>query len=340
MKEKALKYKKIWTLVLICTMTFIISGCGKEERDVKDLVYKGEALPCMEQLKGEIFSYTLQGDVIYIYTTEWTEKKQHFYKCKADGSDFAEILMTFPYDADEWLNYFRVSEEGRFHLLYNYYDVDAGKNGYILRTVEEDGTLIREADITDFFGRDKEEDVFVQGMELDKEGKVYLLTEKSIFLFGAEGDMPVELEEGNILTHMAVTNKGQVIVSVSSQEEFYVKTVDGENLQFGRKLEIPWKSHNDTSLISGGEHSFYYHDGDSLFGYDMHNEKSKEILDWGSSDVNTSHIGETKALADGKFVTHYYNYAEAFGETEESVGDTENALYIFSKADSKTVREN
>lgn len=347
--------KKIVFMMLVVAMTFVMTACGDEEMDVKDLVYTGKILPCMEQIKGDIASYTVVEDTLYIYTTEWIESEvegipgietaigsemnQYFYKCKSDGSDFVEIPVELPYNTEEWMSYFRVSEKGNFCFLYNYYDSAADETGYILRIAGQDGALIKEMDITDSFG---EEDIICLGMELDKDENIYLLTEKSVFLFDKEGDMLAEMEEGSALTNIAVTNKGEVIVYVSSEDEFYIRTVDAEALEFGKKMEIALNSYNYTSLISGAKYSFYYSDGSGIFGYDMKKGKSRELLNWVSSNVNTNYIGETRALPNGDFITHYYDYSGYTRETASNgqpAGYTENGLYIFTKVDPKEVKE-
>ena len=38
---------------------------------MKDLVYKSEKLSCTDDMKGDISSFTVAGDKIYVYTTEW-----------------------------------------------------------------------------------------------------------------------------------------------------------------------------------------------------------------------------------------------------------------------------
>ena len=37
----------------------------------KDLVYKSEKLSCTDDMKGDISNFTVAGDKIYVYTTEW-----------------------------------------------------------------------------------------------------------------------------------------------------------------------------------------------------------------------------------------------------------------------------
>ena len=59
----------------VLAISMLLTGCGgksgKDNKDMKDLVYKSEKLSCTDDMKGDISNFTVAGDKIYVYTTEW-----------------------------------------------------------------------------------------------------------------------------------------------------------------------------------------------------------------------------------------------------------------------------
>lgn len=70
--------KKSIALVMTAAMMFSMAGCGsskKEEKvDTKDMVFVGTDL-ALEGVKGDIGTFSVQGDKIYFNTYEWVEKE-------------------------------------------------------------------------------------------------------------------------------------------------------------------------------------------------------------------------------------------------------------------------
>ena len=85
--------------------THLLTGCGgksgKDNKDMKDLVYKSEKLSCTDDMKGDISNFTVAGDKIYVYTTEWVpgpgntedaEAEEEAYEAK-DQEETAEMCI-------------------------------------------------------------------------------------------------------------------------------------------------------------------------------------------------------------------------------------------------------
>lgn len=80
MREKR-KMRKLMVLLMVFTMAVSLVGCGSgskgknkmSQKDMKELVYRAQMLDSMDQISGDISSYAVKGDTLYIYTTEWIE---------------------------------------------------------------------------------------------------------------------------------------------------------------------------------------------------------------------------------------------------------------------------
>ena len=421
----------------VLAISMLLTGCGgksgKDNKDMKDLVYKSEKLSCMDDMKGDISSFTVAGDKIYVYTTEWipgpgnmddladeeVEAKdveatdaetdeatdaaenevttltsedgaaavdgdeqtdstdgtnaiseegeeqpvddaeatdaatdeatdatdedlpadyygttnQYFYTCNADGSDLQEIQMNVEQNDNNWLNYFAAADDGTLYMLYSGYDEKTEQSTYLIKVLDGSGNQTDEFVLNDVL----DENDYVQAMRLDKDGNIYLMGDQSIYVLDASGNKIAQVKadsSGNSwLMSMARTGDGQIVVAMNGQDGIQVQAIDLAKKAFGESYDIgaSWYGSSSNTLIDGADYSFYYSDGSSLFGYDMQSKQSKEILNWISSNINTSYVGDTRALKGGQFITNYSDYS--------SDDSSESGLYVFTKVDPSEVAD-
>ena len=423
----------------VLAISMLLTGCGgksgKDNKDMKDLVYKSEKLSCMDDMKGDISSFTVAGDKIYVYTTEWipgpgnmddladeeVEAKdvettdaeatdaeatdaaedevttltsedgaaavdgdeqtdstdgtnaiseegeeqpvddaeatdaatdeatdatdedlpadyygttnQYFYTCNADGSDLQEIQMNVEQNDNNWLNYFAAADDGTLYMLYSGYDEKTEQSTYLIKVLDGSGNQTDEFVLNDVL----DENDYVQAMRLDKDDNIYLMGDQSIYVLDASGSKIAQVKadsSGNSwLMSMARTGDGQIVVAMNGQDGIQVQVIDLAKKAFGDSYDIgaSWYGSSSNTLIDGADYSFYYSDGSSLFGYDMQSKQSKEILNWISSNINTSYVGDTRALKGGQFITNYSDYS--------SDDSSESGLYVFTKVDPSEVAD-
>ena len=426
----------------VLAISMLLTGCGgksgKDNKDMKDLVYKSEKLSCTDDIKGDISSFTVAGDKIYIYTTEWIpgpgnmddteaedgesvvaedeegedvvakdkegaadgdvatmtaedaavdgdeqtdstdgtnaiseegEEKpvddaeatdaatdgadaetgdttdatdsvpddyygttnQYFYTCKADGSDLQEIQMDVAQDENNWLNYFAATDDGALYMLYSGYDDKTEQSTYLIKVLDASGSQTGEINLSDIL----DENDYVQSLRLDKDANIYLLGDQSVYVLDKDGNKIAQIKADNsgnsYLMSMARTGDGQIIVAMNGQDGMQVQTVDLAKKAFGETYDVAISGYGSNSLIDGADYSFYFSDGSSLYGYDTQTKQSKEILNWISSNINTSYVGDTRALKGGQFITNYSDYS--------SDDSADSGLYIFTKVDPSEVAD-
>ena len=421
----------------VLAISMLLTGCGgksgKDNKDMKDLVYKSEKLSCTDDMKGDISSFTVAGDKIYVYTTEteWDpdpgntedaeaeeeafeakdqeetadgdaavaatedavvdgdeqsdstdgtnaiseegEEKpvddaeaaddteatdgadaeigdttdatddvpddyygttnQYFYTCKADGSDLQEIQMDVEKNDNNWLNYFAATEDGMLYMLYSGYDEKSEQSTYLIKILDAGGSQTGEVNLNGIL----DENDYVQAMRLDKDGNIYLMGDQSVYVLDKDGNKIAQIKadtaNNSWLMAMARTSDGQIVVAMKGQDGMKVQTVDLAKKAMGESYDIAVSGYgtSNSALIDGADYSFYYNDGSSLYGYDMQSKQSKEILNWISSNINTSYVGDTRALKGGQFITNYSDYSSEDG--------ADNGLYIFTKVDPSEVAD-
>lgn len=426
----------------VLAISMLLTGCGgksgKDNKDMKDLVYKSEKLSCTDDIKGDISSFTVAGDKIYIYTTEWIpgpgnmddteaedgesvvaedeegedvvakdkegaadgdvatmtaedaavdgdeqtdstdgtnaiseegEEKpvddaeatdaatdgadaetgdttdatdsvpddyygttnQYFYTCKADGSDLQEIQMDVAQDENNWLNYFAATDDGALYMLYSGYDDKTEQSTYLIKVLDANGSQTGEINLSGIL----DENDYVQSLRLDKDANIYLLGDQSVYVLDKDGNKIAQIKADNsgnsYLMSMARTGDGQIIVAMNGQDGMQVQTVDLAKKAFGETYDVAISGYGSNSLIDGADYSFYFSDGSSLYGYDTQTKQSKEILNWISSNINTSYVGDTRALKGGQFITNYSDYSSDDG--------ADSGLYIFTKVDPSEVAD-
>ena len=426
----------------VLAISMLLTGCGgksgKDDKDMKDLVYKSEKLSCTDDIKGDISSFTVAGDKIYIYTTEWIpgpgnmddtdaeagesvvaedeegedvvakdkegatdgdvatmtaedaavdgdeqtdstdgtnaiseegEEKpvddaeatdaatdgadeetgdttdatddvpddyygttnQYFYTCKADGSDLQEIKMDVAQDENNWLNYFAATDDGTLYMLYSGYDDKTEQSTYLIKVLDASGSQTGEINLSGIL----DENDYVQSIRLDKDANIYLLGDQSVYVLDKDGNKIAQIKADNsgnsYLMAMARTGDGQIIVAMNGQDGMQVQTVDLAKKAFGETYDVSISGYGSNSLIDGADYSFYFSDGSSVYGYDTQTKQSKEILNWISSNINASYVGDTRALKGGQFITNYSDYS--------SDEDADSGLYIFTKVDPSEVAD-
>lgn len=422
----------------VLAISMLLTGCGgksgKDNKDMKDLVFKSEKLSCTDDIKGDISSFTVAGDTIYIYTTEWIpgpgnmdgtdaedeesvvaedeegedavakdkegaadgdvatlttedaavdgdeqtdstdgtnaiseegEEKpvddaeatdgadaetgdttdatddvpddyygttnQYFYTCKADGSDLQEIQMDVAQNENNWLNYFAATDDGTLYMLYSGYDDKTEQSTYLIKVLDASGSQTGEINLSGIL----DENDYVQSLRLDKDSNIYLLGDQSVYILDKDGNKIAQIKADNsgnsYLMAMARTGDGQIIVAMNGQDGMQVQTVDPAKKAFGETYDVAISGYGSNSLIDGADYSFYFSDGSSLYGYDTQTKQSKEILNWISSNINTSYVGDTRALKGGQFITNYSDYSSDDG--------ADSGLYIFTKVDPSEVAD-
>lgn len=328
-------------LILAVFFTMLLTACGEkesEEPDLRELVYHSEELSCMDRIKGEITNYTVRGDRIYFCSSEWRdpsdedrmETQQYFYMCNTDGSQLLEIPYKFSYSEDEWLYSMIASPKGELCLIYSRYSDESMENTYILRVLNTDGDVLGQTDLTDAV---KTGDIYATDVKMDKNGYLYLYSDRTLCVADTEGNLLGQLEAEDRIENLVETKDGDILAGFDLSQGYTLKKIDADDeLSWGKTYVTQLPYHSISCFCPGDEYDFYYNTEDALYAYCLESGAGKEAVNWMASNVNSRLLGDVKVLGRDKILGIY-------GEEDDGEeGDAEAyGLYLFEKADPKDV---
>ena len=315
-------------IMLMILLGSVLTGCGNsgDELDPRDLVYRHERLDC----SGDVTHYAIFEDTIYMCSREWSDgdggiDRRMFYKCNADGSGLSEISVESLCRTDEWLFDMEVSAEGNLLLLFSGYNENLAQDTYIFRMVSGDGTLLLEEDVSQWLDMGDE---YIQSMKADKDNNLYLLTENNIYVVDRDGNLAGQIALKQLAENLIRTGDGAVFAGFTSESGYTLRQIDPEEPAFSKEYHTTL-SYYSSFFIDGDETwDFYYSMGEMLYGYDLDDAVSKEVVDWVSGNVNTNFVGDIRMLPGDRFLAIY----------GDATWEEPHGLYLFEKMDPKDVK--
>lgn len=310
--------KKVVALFMAATMMFSVVGCGKkgnkikeEKKDTKDMVYVGSDLP-LEGLKGNINTYELKEDKLYITTYEWIESEGAGEEIEAisENEDIESVKLN----------------DDTVQLLISSSEEDSSMNNYKICRIDLEGNAILQEEIK------LNDDSEVNKMVMDSKGRTLLATssqntEYEIFVFDKDIQSEGSVKADFTMEGMVRTCDGNVICGMAGEEKAYVQVLDVENKEWGEKYELNLDSSLfSESLIDGMEYDFYYRDNSGIFGYDLEKKISTQIVDFVASNMTVDSTWAIVPIAEEKLL------GTAF-ENEQV------KLVLYDKVDAETVKD-
>lgn len=328
--------RKLFSYLMMVILACCIVGCGENsssELDQEELVYGYERLTCMDEIKGEVKNCVAKGDFLYFCTGEYAEYESmgeemtqaHFYKCRLDGSELTELPVKWDLDNFEWMHSMEVSGKGELWLLFSAYSQERMTNTYILRLVQENGTVIKEVDINDLMDV---EEFYVSDIKADAADNLYINTGYSVVILDDKGEMSGIVEEDILIENLIRAKDGNILAGFGYDEGYTLKQIDPVNATFCATYKTRLPFYEITLGIDGVVCDFYYRKGESLYGYDLATGESTEVLSFIASCINTEAIGDIQVLSEDTVLAIY-----GIDSEEDPYG-----IYFFEKKDPKDVK--
>jgi ABC-type glycerol-3-phosphate transport system substrate-binding protein len=251
---------------------------------------------------------------------------------------------------------FAMDAEGNLITLETVYhwDENSGSSSqeYYICRYDAQGQETSEKDITEEMLGD-EEDIYVQSMTLDGEGRIYIACDSAIYLLDAEGNYcgSVDISGDAWINSMGVGKDGKVYAGVYEQGNGAVlREIDFDGRKEGESCSN-FISNSGNRLTAGVDKDFMVNDGSSLYEYDCESQTLEKLFDWLDCDVNGNNVNALYAMEDGRILTVTYdwenNTAEAVlltktpaAEVQEKTTITIGTLYSNSDLQSAAVKFN
>ena len=174
----------------------------------------------------------------------------------------------------------------------------------IRRQLDASGNEIGRVDISDLAGKLGVE--YVYANLFDRAGNLYAVTETEIIMLDPQLNKVFSVEGEDIAGSPTLLSNGRLgLLNYIYDEEketgaWTMKTVDPEAQDWGEEYTLPENAYN--AYPGGGEHLFYYQNGDSIYGYKAGAAEGEKIFSWIDSDINRSNMEFFSFLPDGRVV--------------------------------------
>lgn len=326
-KRMCYTVKRAVAAVLAAGMAFTMTGCGKSDKQesqtdslAKEFVYVPEYISLGHEGEVNFYNMYASNDKLYYFGTTYDEaamsSETTLYSYSLQNREENVIPVNFGENRN--VNNFAIDDKGNIYTYEYEWLEEPDENGQternILAKYDAQGQTIAEQDIT-YIVHEEEESAYVNSFAVDGEGRLYLTSESVIWLFDADYNFQGKISiADNIgwLNGIGTGKDGKVYISYYDQTSTDGKLALTELDFAGKKLG---KSYNGFpygngggNLMVGEEHDFLINDGSKLYGYNMENGETEEILSWLDCDINGSYVDKVAAVSDGKLVAMIRNW--------------------------------
>ena len=314
MKGKGIKTKSVKRVVALAAalvMALSVTGCGGGGQSGAEFVY----VPEFKEFEDDDVSYNMQyaDNCLYYESYSWDELdgfKSSIVKYSLTDGSKEDVSLESAGSAN--MSAFVVGSDGRIYAyMVDYSEDRMNPEGYFepkrtLCRYDENGQLIFSYDMDDLWQTAASDGygLYVQSMAVDKEGRVYLSTSNSVWLFDEECSYWGTVDTGtDWISDMGAGKDGKVYIcyynSNPDSNGYILAEIDYEGKALGAAYEN-FINRGNSGLTPGAEYDFLCSDGSSLYGYNLKSQENEKILDWLDSDVNGTYVGCVGQLEDGR----------------------------------------
>lgn len=335
-------WKHLAAMLLMSIMITTIGGCNnkkqsvRQEEDVTDMTYEATEL-VIDGIQGEIYSYLVKNDKLYLYTYEETpDNKENleeagteairFYCANLDGSNLKEIKLDL--SETEYFSSIGIEDDGTFIGMIA---ADSQNNVDLVR-FDENGKELLRANITELLKIEK--DTLTSRIFMDDKDNVLLIGNSKVYILDRNFKLKneVKIEDGWQLMDIALAKNGQTVCVESGQNSGEVLTrvrnLDVEKGKWGEELKLDFNAYLGSDYIMNGIDSDIYYKSDSgIYSYDMASSKSIKLLDYGASYLTLEDADGIVPMGDDKFL----------GLIHEDGNAGVCRLAVYSKADPESI---
>lgn len=315
---------RIWKMLFpaVCALSYL-AACARgadgaadgrgEEREGAEYVYVAE----YDVVETGAEEYLLQGasrvagDMLYYPCTEHqadhNEARRYVCALSLTGEHgVTKTLVGGGTMGGGSTNAFCVSEEGNLYVISctnTDFDGNYRQKFWELAVYDAQGNALWRVDLSDTVGTDG----VVRNMEVDGEGRLYLMMDDRVCLLDGEGVPRGDWRpDGARLEGIGVGRDGKVYVLYTERnpgEAFNVLAeLDYDKRGIG-SIYRNFPSGNNCHLVSGKDYDFVTTSGGRVYGYDMATQAYEEVFSWLDYGVDGHDADGLGVAGDGRVVT-------------------------------------
>lgn len=314
------KIKRFLAGFLCLAMLLSLTGCGKEssgdEQQTKDYVYTTE----FKTLEGVDYlgDAVIQGNTMYF--SEWNYDEATgmgsyvFYTMDLGTMEKTKLPLSVA--DNETIRGIAARQDGSKIILIGAWD-ENGTESYSLVGLDAAGNETARQDITAALtaGTDPEFGIYVQNMEVDPDGNVYLLVNgqsEKVVVLNTQGQKQFEVGSDSWFQGMCMSGDGRVFAMSydysNGSSGYILQHVDPKTKGFGDTFKGIPSGNGSFSCVSGGENELLISSGNSLYSYDLNTQTCEEILNWIDCDINADNVQLFTRTGEGKILAFTYSW--------------------------------
>lgn len=231
-----------------------------------------------------------------------------------DGKKLSEFSRTM----DDSMNnyYWAADKEGTIYVVdvkYASYEGDDTQDSYILKAFSGSEEELWSVDLTKKTGP---EDYFgVQGLDVLADDTILVRCYSSLEYYQKDGtfirSVPLEGEYGDLLP----MGGDSYAIQTYDENGMLLKQMNLATGQVGEKIPMPFSLYT-YRFQRGTGYDFYLSDSYGVYGMNMGDSEVTQLMDFISSNVDTTNVNQLIATSTDTFFVTYYQ------ETEEGTGTT------------------
>lgn len=249
-----------------------------------------------------------------------------YYRCDLDGSNVEEISVP-ELDENEYADRMIVDNNGNMLLIISSYNEKSSSMNYSAVIINEDGTASDKVDITKELGAGQ--DTYISSIAFDDNKNLYAFMDQAVVVLDENFKKVCEIKSDSYLSGGMVTKDGTVMCGASDEKGAFVQEVDVKSKSLGERidLDISYFSGSDSLISGNGDYDFYYKDDSGIYGYSVADKKSKKLMDYVASDLNSDSTYGIVPINDELMI------GTQWGEDEKST------LVRYTKVDPSTIAD-
>lgn len=327
------KYRnRIWAVLLSAAVLTGLAACGSagdEKEETPEFVYVAEYadIPMGDSENESVNIMQMTADTLYYRLYAWDdqtgESSVSLYSLALGESGATPVKLPVQMDASGNLMQMKFDAEGNLYTAtaeyeeieqtdeegntYTTYDYEHAK--YFLKKYQPDGTEVFAEDITSSMQSPDGWGVYIQNMEVDKDGNLYISDQDSwIQVFDNTGKKLFQVDLSSWIRGMGVSKDGEVYVAMwGNNGDNVLRKVDVAAKGFGPELTgLPGNVQDGISPGIGKDILLRSNSG--LFEYDIATQSYEQVLKFIDCDLNEDYIEELTATEDGRIMLYYRDW--------------------------------
>jgi len=318
--------RRLTAFALAMAVVLPLAACGKEPTSgnvtQKEWVYVPEFLN-LEEENVSYYDMKIAGNNVYytswVLNEETGEGSESFCRYSLTDRKMEEVPLNWKEKQEnESVRSFSLGNDGSIYVMtYSYNLTPGSQDEYQTRQAlyrfDAQGNQIFCTDLTEKLSENPENS-YVNSMEVDAQGRLYVCTETAVWLYDGEGNYQGEISLASVadgwINGMGCGRDGKVYLNCYSQGANYgymLVELDFDGKKTGATYSDFPRS-NGNSIIPGVTKDFLVYDEASVYEYDLATQTKELLFDWLDSDMNGSVVRNIGLLEDGRFVVIYEDW--------------------------------